>query len=118
MRYDMDGNIIENEHIETDRKFYAVPVTINSVIWESGYHIYEANSAEEALEMYESKQKTPHEIEYTGWQDQEYRYDELDDGDPEQLDSNDSEVQDILRQEKKHKEWLAEQEKKNEHDKG
>ena len=108
MQYDMNGNIIENEHIETDRKFWMVPVTINSVVWESGYHIYEAESAEVALEMYESEKETPHEIEYTGWQDQEYRYDELDGDDPEQLDSSGSEVQDILRREKKHKEWLAE----------
>jgi hypothetical protein len=107
MQYDMNGNIIENEHIETDRKFWMVPVTINSVVWESGYHIYEAKSMDEALEMYESEKELPIDIEYTGWQDQEYRYDELDGDDPEQLDSNGSEVQDILRQEKKNEEWLA-----------
>lgn len=109
----MNRNIIENEHIETDRKFWKVPVTINSVIWESGYHIYEADSEEEALEKYESELESPIDIEYTGWQDQEYRYDELDDDDPEQLDNNLSDVQNILWQEKRHAEWLAGQEKKN-----
>ena len=115
MQYDMDGNIIENEHIETDRKFYAVPVTINSTVWENGYHIYEAGSAAEALTKYESEIHSPLEIEYTGHIEQEYRYDEWDDDeDPEQLDSNGSEVQGILIQEQNHKRWLAEQEKTNE----
>ena len=107
MQYDMNGNIIENEHIETDRKFWKVPVTINSVIWESGYHIYEADSEEEALKMYESDREQPIDIEYTGWQDQEYRYDERDDGWIEQLDNNLSDVQNILWQEKRNAEWLS-----------
>ena len=111
MQYDMNGNIIENEHIETDRKFWAVPVVITSNVWEEGYHIYEADSAEEALEKYASEIEHPHDIEYTGWMDQEYRYDDLMDedcwNDIDQLDNNTEQIQYILRQEKKHKEAVA-----------
>ena len=89
MRYDMNGNIVEHEYIETDRKFYAVPVAINSVVWE---------------------------IEYTGHMDQEYRYDELGDEDPELLDNGTLEIQFILQGEIDRAKRLAEQEKKNEHD--
>ena len=116
MQYDMNGNIVEHEYIETDRKFYAVPVAINSVVWESGYHIYEADSPELALEMYESERELPIEIEYTGHMDQEYRYDELGDEDPELLDNGTLEIQFILQGEIDRAKRLAEQEKKNEHD--
>ena len=120
MQYDMNGNIIENEHIETDRKFWAVPVVITSNVWEEGYHIYEADSAEEALDKYESETETPHDIEYTGWMDQEYRYDDLMDedcwNDIDQLDNNTEQIQYILRTEKKNAEWLAEQERKKSDD--
>ena len=119
MQYDMNGNIIENEHIETDRKFWAVPVIITSNVWEEGYHIYEADSAEEALEKYESEIETPHEVEYTGWLDQEYKYDELMDedcvDDIDLLNNNTEQIQYILRQEKKNAEWLASREE-NERD--
>ena len=120
MQYDMNGNIIENEHIETDRKFWAVPVVIVSNVWEEGYHIYEADSAEAALDKYESEIETPHDIEYTGWMDQEYRYDDLMDedcwNDIDQLDNNTEQIQYILRQEKKNTEWLAKQEKEKSDD--
>ena len=120
MQYDMNGNIIENEHIETDRKFWAVPVVITSNVWEEGYHIYEADSAEEALEKYASEIEHPHDIEYTGWMDQEYRYDDLMDedcwNDIDQLDNNTEQIQYILRQEKKNTEWLAKQEKEKSDD--
>jgi hypothetical protein len=109
MQYDKDGNVIENEYIRTDRKFWMVPVSINSVVWESGYHIYEADSAKEALEMYNSDKETPHEIEYTGWMDQEYKYDEIDcdDGSEiEELNNSCSDVQAILWAEKRREEWL------------
>ena len=66
MQYDMNGNVIPEKIIESDRKFYGVPVTITSTIWESGMHIYEADSPEEALKMYESDIETPLEIDYTG----------------------------------------------------
>jgi hypothetical protein len=102
--FDMDGNEIKNEHIETAKKFWSVPVTINSVVWEEGYHIYEADSAEEALEKYHSEKEVPHDIEYCGWIDQEYRYDELTYTDEEideieEMDSNTEQIQYILRQE-------------------
>ena len=120
MQYDMNGNIIENEHIETDRKFWSVPVIITSNVWEEGYHIYEADSAEEALEKYASEIEHPHDIEYTGWMDQEYRYDDLMDedcwNDIDQLDNNTEQIQYILRQEKKNTEWLAKQEKEKSDD--
>ena len=120
MQYDMNGNIIENEHIETDRKFWAVPVVITSNVWEEGYHIYEADSAEEALEKYASEIEHPNDIEYTGWMDQEYRYDDLMDedcwNDIDQLDNNTEQIQYILRQEKKNTEWLAKQEKEKSDD--
>ena len=107
----MNGNIIENEHIETDRKFWAVPVVITSNVWEEGYHIYEADSAEEALEKYASEIEHPHDIEYTGWMDQEYRYDDLMDedcwDDIDQLDNNTEQIQYILRQEIKREEAIA-----------
>jgi hypothetical protein len=115
MQYDVDGNVINNEVIETDRKFWSVPVSINSTVWESGYHIYEANSAEEALEMYHSDKELPHEIEYTGWIDQEYRYDEIDcdDGSEiEEIPTVHSDVQNILILEKSRKKWLEEQAEK------
>ena len=115
MKYDKDGNLIPEAKIETERKFWSVPVTIISTIWEDGYHIYEANSVDDALDMYHSEKELPHDIEYCGQQDQEYRYDELDGDMPEQLDTDSYEVQEILIQERKRKEWLAEQEKKNEH---
>ena len=114
----MNGKIIKREMIDTDRKFWSVPVTIVSTVWEDGYHIYEADSAEEALEMYNSEQETPHEIEYTGWVDQEYRYDEVafDEGEyeeaVEELNNGCSDVQSILHQEKARKEWLEEQAEK------
>ena len=107
MKYDKDGNLIPEAKIETDRKFWSVPVTIISTIWEDGYHIYEANSADDALELYHSEKELPHDIEYCGQQDQEYRYDELNEDTPEQLSTNSYEVQEILIQEQKRKEWLA-----------
>ncbi len=83
--------------IETDKKFYMVPVVITSKVWESGYHIYEANSAEEALEMYHNN-TTPMDIEYTGWMDQEYQDDELDTADDVvEVPASCPDVQDILR---------------------
>ena len=78
MKYDMNGNVIFDEILKSDRKFYAVPVVIISTLWESGLNIYEADSPEEALKIYESGE-TPLDVDYTGWQDQEYRHDELDD---------------------------------------
>ena len=115
MQYDMNGKIIKNEFIDTDRKFWAVPVTIVSNVWEDGYHIYEADSAEEALEMYHSEEETPHEIEYTGWIDQEYKYDERieeDLSDIEELNNGCSDVQAILWAEKRRAEFQAQQEGK------
>jgi hypothetical protein len=100
MQYDMHGNKITPVRIESNRKFYGVPVIITSTVWESGTHIYEADSPEEALEMYESDIETPLDIDYTGWQDQEYKYDELDDlSDPPELIPNEqADIQRILRQ--------------------
>ena len=117
MQYDMNGNIVKNEFIDTDRKFWAVPVTIVSNVWESGYHIYEADSAEEALEMYHNEKEFPHEIEYTGWMDQDYKYDELDcnDGDLseiEELNNGGGDVQAILWAEQRRAEFQAQQEGK------
>ena len=115
MQYDMNGKIIKNEFIDTDRKFWAVPVTIVSNVWENGYHIYEADSAEEALEKYHSELETPHEIEYTGWVDQEYKYDEIatdDYSEIEELNNGGSDVQAILWAEKRRAEWQAQQEGK------
>jgi hypothetical protein len=80
MRHDKHGNIIPEVTIESNRKFYGVPVVITSTIWESGIQIFEADSPEEALKMYQSDIETPLDIDYTGWQDQEYQYDELDTG--------------------------------------
>ena len=97
MQYDMNGNIVKNEKIETDRKFWKVYVSINSVVWESGYHIYEADSLEDAVLKYESERELPIDIEYTGWIDQDYKYDELEEEDPEELPSDSIEVQEILR---------------------
>tara|TARA_R100000808_G_C2083727_1_gene106656 strand:+ start:293 stop:637 length:345 start_codon:yes stop_codon:yes gene_type:complete len=112
----MIGELLMTEKIfETDRKFWSVPVTIVSNVWESGYHIYEADSAEEALEMYESEKETPHEIEYTGWVDQEYKYDEIAIeaySDIEELNNNCADVQAILWAEERREEWLAQQEGK------
>jgi hypothetical protein len=116
MKYDMNGNLIPEEKIETDREFWKVPVTIISTIWEDGYHIYEANSMDEALECYHSEKAIPFDIEYCGQQDQEYRYDELDGDMPEQLDTNSYEVQEILIQERKRKEWLEERAEKERRD--
>ena len=76
MQYDMNGNIISNEIINSDRKFYGVPVIITSTVWESGIQLFEADSPEEALEKYEDNE-TPLDVDYTGWQDQEYITDEL-----------------------------------------
>ena len=107
-----------NKMIETDRKFWAVPVTIVSSLWENGYHIYEADSAEEALEMYHSEDKLPHEIEYDGMYDQEYKYDELEeDEEVKQLETISSDVQNILHCERGRAEWLAKQEESNGEDK-
>ena len=113
----MIGELSMTDKIETDRKFWSVPVTIVSNVWENGYHIYEADSAEEALEMYHSEKETPHEIEYTGWVDQEYKYDELDCNDDdtseiEELNNGCSDVQAILWSEKRRAEWQAQQEGK------
>ena len=106
MKYDMDGNLIPEEKIETERKFWSVPVTIISTVWENGYHIYEADSVDDALAMYHSEKEMPHDIEYCGQVDQEYKHDELDGDTPEQLDTDSYEVQEILMQEKRRKEWL------------
>jgi len=73
----MNGNVIPEEIIESDRKFYGVPVTITSTVWESGIHLFEADSPEEALKKYEDGEM-PYDVDYTGWQDQEYVTDELD----------------------------------------
>ena len=98
---------------ETDRKFWSVPVMIVSNVWEDGYHIYEADSAEEALKKYHSQEEEPHEIEYLGHYDQEYRYDELlEDQDVEQLNNSCSDVQAILWAEERRAEWKAQQEGK------
>jgi len=103
MRHDMNGNPISEEEIKSDRKFYGVPVIITSTIWESGIHIYEADSPEEALKMYEADE-TPLDIDYTGWQDQEYRYDELDDHqDVELIENEQADIQWILRREQEAK---------------
>tara|TARA_R100001082_G_scaffold95965_1_gene63369 strand:- start:510 stop:881 length:372 start_codon:yes stop_codon:yes gene_type:complete len=116
MQYDMNGNIVPDEVIETDRKFYMVQVDIVSTVWESGYHIYEADSPEDAFKRYQSDEQ-PYAIEYTGHVDQDYKYDEYD-GDEETLDGVEEidnktyEVQDILRQEKAREKWLAEQAEK------
>ena len=82
--------------IETDKKFYRVPVIISSIIWERGYHLYEADSAEDALKMYHDN-ITPCDIETTGWLDQEYHDDELDTADEiEEIPTSDPIVQDAL----------------------
>ena len=86
--------------IKTDKKYYKVPVTITSVVHEAGYHLYEADSAEEALEMYHNN-TTPMDIEYTGWMDQEYQDDELDTADDVvEVPASCPDVQDILRMRK------------------
>ena len=104
MQYDMEGNIIPNVIIESDRKFYGVPVVITSTIWESGLQIYEANSPEEALAKYESDIEEPLDIDYTGWQDQEYQHDELDDlGEVEIIPNESADIQWILRREQEAK---------------
>ena len=103
MQHDKFGNVIPNEIIKSDRKFYGVPVTITSTIWESGMHIYEADSPEEALKMYEADE-TPLDIDYTGWQDQEYRYDELDDHqDIELMENERADIQWLLNREQEAK---------------
>ena len=115
MKFNEEGKIVENEMIDTDRKFWSVPVTIVSSVWESGYHIYEADSAEEALEMYNSDKELPHEIEYTGWVDQEYKYDEIatdDYSDIEELNNGGGDVQAILWAEQRRAEFQAQQEGK------
>jgi len=97
MQYDMNGNIIPNEIINSDRKFYGVPVTITSTIWESGIQLFEADSPEEALKKYEDGE-TALGVDYTGWQDQEYVTDELDDGEDIELMPNvNADIQWILR---------------------
>ena len=61
--------------------------------------------------MYESEDETPHDIEYEGMYDQEYRYDELEeDRDVKQLETTGSDVQNILHQERSRAEWLARRE--------
>ena len=86
--------------IETDKKFYMVPVIITSMVSEAGYHLYEADSAEEALEMYHNN-TTPMDIEHTGWMDQEYQDDELDTADDVvEVPASCPDVQDILRMRK------------------
>jgi hypothetical protein len=97
-RYDMHGNKISDIRIESNRKFYGVPVVITSTVWESGIHIYEAASPGDALDMYVANE-TPLDIDYTGWQDQEYKYDNLDDtGEEIELLPNErSEIQWILK---------------------
>ena len=104
MRHDMNGNVIPEEILKSDRKFYGVPVIITSTIWESGLHIYEADSPEEALKMYEAGE-TAIDVDYTGWQDQEFKYDELDDtADDVEIISNESEdIQWILRRDEERK---------------
>ena len=88
---------MEPKMIESDRKFWSVPVVITSTVWEHGYHIYEADSAEAALEMYESEKETPHDVEYTGWMDQEFQGDEHDDLDEvEEMNNGTSMIQYIL----------------------
>tara|TARA_R110000824_G_scaffold166686_2_gene343463 strand:- start:842 stop:1210 length:369 start_codon:yes stop_codon:yes gene_type:complete len=107
MEHDMKGNPIPDTKIESDRKFYGVPVVITSTIWESGTHIYEAASPEAALEMYASDTETPLDIDYTGWQDQEYKYDELDDvsgGEVELIPNTQSDIQWILKRDLERKE--------------
>jgi len=91
--------------IETDKKFYRVPVIIISTVWEEGYHIYEAETPEEALDMYHSERKMPIDIEYTGWLDQEYKYDEINDlGDEVELIPNErSDIQCILKRDEEKK---------------
>tara|TARA_R100000664_G_C2691044_1_gene95139 strand:- start:63 stop:401 length:339 start_codon:yes stop_codon:yes gene_type:complete len=110
----MIGELLMTEKIfETDRKFWSVPVMIVSNVWEDGYHIYEADSAEEALKMYHDDKEFPHEIEYLGHYDQEYKYDELlENEEVEQLNNNCGDVQTILWAEKRRAEWKAEQEGK------
>jgi len=106
MQHDKFGNVIPEEIIESDRKFYSVPVVITSTIWESGIHIYEADSPEEALEKYlsEHSKDTPLDIDYTGWQDQEYRYDELDDHqDVELMENERADIQWLLKREQEAK---------------
>lgn len=97
MNLNEDGSV---KVYKSDRKFYGVPVVITSTVWESGIHIYEADSPEEALKMYEEATHDPIDIDYTGWQDQEYRYDELDDTDGVELIPNtQSDIQWVLRRE-------------------
>ena len=105
MRHDMNGNPISEEEIKSDRKFYGVPVVITSTIWESGLNIYEADSPEAALEMYAANE-TPLDVDYTGWQDQEYKYDELDDtaDEIELIPNTQADIQWILRRDLERKE--------------
>ena len=107
MRHDMKGNPLPDEKIESDRKFYGVPVTITSTVWESGVQLFEADSPEEALKKYKDGE-TCLDVDYTGWQDQEYQYDELDDVEEVELIPNGhSDVQWILkRDEEKRKKKL------------
>ena len=103
MQYDMNGNIISNEINNSDRKFYGVPVIITSTVWESGIQLFEADSPEEALKKYEDGEM-PHDTDYTGWQDQEYVTDELDDcGEIELIPNEQSDIQWILRREQEAK---------------
>jgi len=98
MRHDMDGNVIPDTKIESDRKFYGVPVIITSTIWESGIQIFEADSPEEALKKYEAGE-TCLDVDYTGWQDQEYATDVLaDDEDIELMPNERADIQWILQQ--------------------
>ena len=103
MRHDMNGNPISEEEIKSDRKFYGVPVIITSTIWESGMQMFEADSPEEALKKYEDGEMALG-VDYTGWQDQEYVTDELDDQDEIELIPNvHADIQWILRREQEAK---------------
>jgi hypothetical protein len=100
----MDGNRIKDSEIKSDRKFYGVPVIIISTLWESGTNIYEADSPEEALKMYEAGD-TAVDVDYTGWQDQEFKYDELDDTiDIELCENERADIQWILQRDLERKE--------------
>jgi len=103
MQYDMYGNIISNEIINSDRKFYGVPVIITSTVWESGIQLFEADSPEEALKKYEDGEM-PYDTDYTGWQDQAYITDVLDDMEDIELMPNEhADIQWILRRDQEAK---------------
>jgi len=101
----MNGNVIPEEIIKSDRKFYGVPVIITSTVWESGIQLFEADSPEEALEKYEDNE-TPLDVDYTGWQDQEYITDELNASidEIELIPNEQADIQWILRRERRKQE--------------